>query len=32
MPVVTDFTALIFDNPAFRWNNERDDGTPVVVT
>ena len=32
MPVVTDFTALIFDNPAFRWNNERGDGTPFVVT
>lgn len=32
MPTVTDFTALIFDNPAFRWNNERGDGTPVIVT
>lgn len=32
MPVVTDFAALIFDNAALRWNNERSDGTPVVVT
>jgi Ca2+-binding RTX toxin-like protein len=32
MPTVTDFTALIFDNAAFRWNNDRDPTTPVIVT
>lgn len=32
MPVVTDFTAMIFDNPVFRWNNERGSGTPIIVT
>jgi serralysin len=32
MPVVTDFTALIFDNPASRCNIERDEGNRVVVT
>ncbi len=32
MPVVTDFTALIFDNPAYRCNIEGGEGTPAVVT
>jgi hypothetical protein len=32
MPVVTDFTALIFDNPAYRCNIERGEGKPVLVT
>ena len=32
MAVVTDFTAVLFDNDAQRWNGARDLGTPVIVT
>ena len=32
MPVVNDFTALLFDNPAFRFNGSRDAATAVIVT
>lgn len=32
MAVVSDFTALLFENDAFRWNGARDLGAPVIVT
>jgi len=33
MPVVTDFTALLFDDiDVRRWNGARDLGTPVIVS